>query len=150
MGFYIHGCIGSMGSIPAKFVHFVKDYFDYGATTENHSGEQTGDLARSTIQFLTDNPYRLWRYSMETSTLAQMKQAVDDCITNKALLLFYGHARGTGQGDAGNFTNANYDELLDYIKVKTDALDVVVKTPWNAIKDFYSLRYEDYINVINT
>lgn len=143
-GFNIHGCIGSMGSIPAQFIKYVKAYFDYGATTENHAGSLSGDLAVSGIGFLSDNPYRLWRYSMETSTLAQMKDAVDDAITNGSLVMFYGHARA--EADAGNFTNDNFDELLTYIDSKTEALDIAVKTPWNAIRDFYSFRYDDIVS----
>lgn len=145
-GFDIHGLVGSSGYVGEKFLPIVKQRFDYCASVNNHSGSLDGNLSIPCHDFLTSNPYKLWRYSMQTSTLEQQKAAVDDCIANNRLLMFYGHAQSKNND---NFTAENLDLLLTYIDEKTATYDCVVKTPYEAIKDFYSIRYDDVIGLLN-
>lgn len=132
-GFNIHGFVAYQGSTKPVTVENVKKWFDYGCDALNHSASQ-----ESCMFFGTDDPYMLWRYSMQLSTLQEMKNAVDRCISEKGLLIFYGHANST---NVDNFTAENLDALLTYI----ESVNGTIKTPYDAITDYYSLRYSDII-----
>ena len=81
---------------------------------------------------------------MQTSTPQQMQNAVDRAIAETGLLLFYGHAQSTNDD---YFTAENLETLLTYIDGKVSALDVTVQTPYDAIRNFYSIRYDDAITL---
>lgn len=134
-GFDIHGYIGSSGEVDEKYLPTIKRYYDYAATKNNGSGDGT----QSTFYFGTHNPYQLWRFSLQQSTPQQCIAAVDHAISTGGLLLFYGHAESTNND---NFTVENLEILLSHI----EEVEAIVKTPYEAIKDFFSIRYEDFIN----
>jgi len=136
-GFDAKGIIGSGGVIAEKFLPKIKKLFSWCSSTANHSAAQT-----STIDFSADSPYKLWRYSMQLSTLAEQKSAVDTAINNNQLLLFYAHCNSA---DLGYFTQENFNELLTYIESKVSNNEIEVKKPTDAITDFYTIRYEDVI-----
>ena len=138
-GFNIKGFIGSSGKVADKYLKYVRDYYEYSATEPNHSGAYSGTGAEPCLYFKTDAPYRIWRYSIQSSTLEQMKSAVDKAIETNGLLMFYGHAQSTNND---NFTTANLTDLCDYILSKK----CKVLTPYEAIKEYYSIRYEDLLN----
>lgn len=167
MGFRLKGAVGSSGKVADRFIPYVNRWYSYGSTEANHS-EQLG--TRGDLLFATSDPSKLWRYSMQTSTLDGMKQAVDDAITNNGLVIFYGHALSSAQvvtegrifedgdtyGDdpstAGSttnlsgtdhFTEGNFAALLDYIDSKVVEGACRVKTPYYAINDYYKLRKTD-------
>lgn len=143
-GFDIHGCIATAGSMDEKFLPIVKQRFDYCASIANHAGTWEG-FETPCHDFLTSEPYKLWRYSMQMSTMEQQKAAIDDCIANNRLLMFYGHA----QSQNNDYFNAqNFDELLTYIDGKVATHDVAVKTNFDAIRDFYTIRYDDVIGLL--
>ena len=98
----------------------------------NHANNE-----RAFLQFKTDNPHSIWRYSMEVSTIDEMKLSVDRAIESNGLLIFYGHAKSTNNN---NFTTENLNKLLQYIASKK----CNVLSPFEAIRDFYSLRYDDF------
>lgn len=137
-GFLVSGLIGSGGKIADKYIPTVKKYFRYCASENNHSGSYSGAGAESCLFFADNSPFHLWRYSMQSSTLAQMKAAVDRAISQTGLLLFYGHANSAS---LNNFTPSNVQDLLDYIASKSP--DIEIMTPGKAINEFYSIRYED-------
>ena len=138
-GFNIKGFIGSSGKVADKYLKYVRDYYEYSATEPNHSGAYSGTGAEPCLYFKTDAPYKIWRYSIQGSTLEQMKSAVDKSIETNGLLIFYGHAQSTNND---NFTTANLTDLCDYILSKK----CKVLTPYEAIKEYYSIRYEDLLN----
>lgn len=137
-GFKVHGLIGSHGAIAERFLPTIKAVYDYAATKNNHSASYTGTGAESCLFFATDSPYKLWRYGMQDATLEQLKAAVDRAISECGLLLFYDHASTTYWDDTGF---AKVSDLIAYIKEK----NVTIKTPYEAIKDYYSIRYEDIV-----
>ena len=137
-GFIIGGLIGSGGKIADKYISTVQKYFRYCASENNHSGSYTGTGAEPCLYFRTNAPFHLWRYSMQSSTLQQMKDAVDRAIDTTGLLLFYGHAISTNND---NFTSENVQALLSYIATKTPEIEIV--TPCEAINEYYTIRYED-------
>ena len=79
---------------------------------------------------------------MQLSTLQQMKDAVDRCLSENALLLFYGHAQSTNDD---YFTAENLDALLTYI----ESVGVQIVKPSEAIKNFFTVRYDDIYNIVH-
>lgn len=134
--FDVHGFIGSSGKVDAKYVPLIKQYYDYAATENNHTG--SGSITESCLFFGTDGPYNLWRYSIQRSTLDQAKAAVDRALETGGLVLFMGHAQSS---DIDQLTDENVEALLSYI----EEVGVTVKTPYEAVKDYYSIRYEDIV-----
>ena len=168
-GFYIKGAIGSSGKVADRFIPYVQRWYSYGSTQTNHAEYYDGAGAVPDLIFGTSEPYRLWRYSMQLSTLNGMKQAVNDAITHNGLVIFYGHALTAAEtaplvfedystyGDdptvpgsttnlsgTDHFTNSNFNALLSYIDSKVANGDCEVKTPFNAVNDFYKLRKTDF------
>ena len=135
LGFNVHGYIGCEGKVDEKYLPTIKRYYDYAATENNGVGDGTA----STFYFGTHNPYHLWRFSLAQSTPEQCMAAVDHATNTGGLLLFYAHARST---DNNNLTIENLETLLSHI----EQVGGIVKTPYEAIKDFFSIRYEDIIN----
>lgn len=165
-GFNLKGAIGSSGQVAERLIPYIQRWYSYACTVNNHS-EQLG--LRGDLLFATSEPYHLWRYSMQSSTLDGMKQAVNDAITNNGLVIFYGHAQsasgispkifedydtyGDDPNTAGSttnlsgtdhFTEDNFDALLTYIDSKVADGACVVKTPFNAVNDYYRLRKTDF------
>ena len=137
LGYDLHGYVCYQGNSLPSSVAEIKKYFDYGATAHNHSGSYSGASAESNQYAIDATPYTLWRYSMQTSTLDQMKAAVDKCAATNGYLWFYGHAVSD---NLQNFTLANFDALLTYIESK----GVKVITPYEAVKMYFAPRLDDY------
>lgn len=138
-GFHPKAWIGSHGAVAERFVPYIKKLYEWAATTSNHDADR-----EPCIFFGVDKPYYLWRYTLQHSTLQQQKDAVDRALANNGLLLFYGHARVPADPDT-NFTTENLDALLTYI----ESVGGVVKTPSEAVMDYFALRYDDIYNIIN-
>ena len=138
-GFNIHGFVAYQGNAKPVAVEQAQRMYDYGATATNHAGNLSDNLTRANIYFAQDPPYKLWRYSMQASTLDQMKAAVDECYNTNGLVLFYGHANASA---LNNMTIENIDALLTYIEGK----DIPILTPYEAIRDFYTVRPQDIVN----
>lgn len=135
-GFDVHGFIGSGGKVDEKYVPLIKKYYDYAATENNHTS--SGSITESCLFFGTDSPYNLWRYSIQRSPLDSAIAAVDRAMETGGLLLFMGHAQST---DIDYLTDENVEALLTYI----EQVGATVKTPYEAIKDYYSIRYDDIV-----
>ena len=140
-GFNVNGVVARAGEWRNNILEVAKQRVYYFASQPNHAGSDP-----QVYHTFPGDPYMLWRYSMQTATLDQQKSAVEACIANKGLLMFYGHAR-TGD-ELLNFTPENFDALLTYIDGYTETYDVSVKTTYEAVKDFYGIRYEDITNLL--
>ena len=141
-GFNVHGYVAYQGNSKASSREVIKNYFDYGYTASNHSGSQAAPNDESCCFISSNSPYFMFRYSMQTSTLAQQKAAVDRCVETGGLLTLYGHAESANND---YFTPTNFDELLTYIETK----DVEVVTPYEAMQKFYTLRSADLFESIS-
>lgn len=137
-GIDVDGFIASNGVLADKFLPYVKNYFTWGADRYNRSASDTPYHL-----FRTSDPFLLWRYSMELSSLQQQKDAVDAAINNTGLLLFYAHAHE--ESEAGYFTAENFEALLTYIDEKVSDCKVRVLKPTEAVTDYYTVRREDII-----
>jgi hypothetical protein len=139
-GFNVHGFVAYQGNSKPAAITEAQRIFDYAMTMPNHAGDLTDDRAGANIYFSQDQPYNLWRYSMQNSTLQQMKDAVDSCYNTNGLILFYGHANASA---LSNMTLENIDALLTYIESKA----IPIVTPYEAIKDYYTIRPQDFAQI---
>ena len=137
-GFDAKGYIASGGELDRDaYIPTIKRYFDWASTQYNHSG-----TSQSHYIYGETKPYELWRYNMQSSTLDQMKQAVDDTISTNSVLVFFGHAKSN---ESNYLTVENMEALLSYIEEK----EISIVRPSEAIKDFFSVRYEELISLLS-
>ena len=134
VGFKVRGAIGSSGAVATRFLPVIKNCYTWAATANNPSGE-----AISYFSFGEADPYVLSRYSMQLSTVAQQKAAIDSAIANNGLLLFYGHAESVSD----YFNNESLEEVLTYLDTKVADHQCQVLLPSDAVSDYFSLRYQD-------
>lgn len=137
LGYDLHGYVCYQGNSVPSTVEEIKKYFDWGASQNNSYGSN-----KSNIYVNKDTPYTMWRYSMQLSTLAQMKAAVDECKATNGLLWFYGHAVST---NLQYFTLANFIALLSYIEEQ----GIEVKTPYASLNEYFVPRTDDYAKIDN-
>ena len=143
-GFNPVGYVASGGELDKEtYVPTLKRYYEWAATVYNHAG-----TAQSHYVYGETKPYELWRYNMHGSTLEQMKKAIDDTIATNSVLVLFGHAQSDWSGsytDTNHFNLENMEALLSYIETKE--IDMV--RPSEAIKDFFSVRYEELLSLLN-
>ena len=82
----------------------------------------------------------LHTHSIYSDGSLTVEELVDLAIEKNALLMFYGHAQSSY---IGYFTEENVRSLLMYIKEKLANYECTIKTPFEAVKDFYSVRADD-------
>lgn len=142
-GFLIRGFVTPRSAMASNFIQLLSKYYDFAYTT--YFGDYTGT---GTPWFTkTAEMNKLSRVSVQGTTLANMKLAVDNAIANNGLLTFYGHSADLDTGD--NETTANLNELLDYINTKQDDLQCVLLAPSEAMDFYFHIRHEDYLEMLN-
>lgn len=107
------------GSIDTTARDTVSRYFTYARGTK---------LPLMNLQWPFGMPLNLHCRNMDGQTLSDMTTAVDNAITDKAALVFYGH----GLGEVGGTTAADFTSLVDYIAAR----DVDVFTFSQLIKKY--------------
>ena len=90
---------------------------------------------------------KLWRISLQSYTLEQQKNAVDEAIANNGFLTFYGHSASLDSGD--NLTTNNLNSLLDYIKLKILQCECYLLKPCEAADYYFHVRHSDWLELIN-
>ena len=82
----------------------------------------------------------LHRYSLESHTIAEIEQYIDDCITNDQIMTFYGHAANLiDGGDASVFSLAKIAEVIEYCIAKRNAGTLYVGGTDDCVKYFFDL-----------
>ena len=82
----------------------------------------------------------LHRYSLESHTIAEIEQYIDDCITNDQIMTFYGHAANlVDGGDASVFSLAKIAEVIEYCIAKRNAGTLYVGGTDDCVKYFFDL-----------
>ena len=135
-GFDVKGVVGSGGTIDDDYIPTIKKLWQYASSLGNSAG------AGQAVHTFNESPFKLFRYGLQTSTLDEMKSAVDTAISQNGLLWFYGHCKNGEEG--GNLTAENIDALLTYI----ESNNIEVVTPNKAIQDFYTITWDDYNSLI--
>lgn len=131
-GFDVKSFVSLQGNTRNAVIPTIQRYYENGFTQRNH---RTTD--EPLISITNDPPYKLWRYSMEDSTVEQSKSAIDNCISETGLLIFYWHARSNNTG----LNMTQFAEILDYA-ISSGAQ---ILNAYNAMADFYAIRREDLL-----
>jgi hypothetical protein len=130
-GFDVKSFVSLQGNTRPVAYPIIKRYYECGFCKTNHRATDTPLLT-----ITNDPPYELWRYSLEDSTDQQALDAVNTCIANTGLVIFYWHARSNNS----LYSIARLNALLDYITSKDE---IQVLNAYNAIADYYAIRRED-------
>lgn len=138
-GFNVRGWVTPYSVMAASFAPLVAKYYDFGTTISYGEYPGTG----TPYQTAADATNRLFRVSLQSTTLANQKKAVDEAIAHNGFLTFYGHAADLDSGD--NETTANINELLSYIKAKADDLQCYVLKPSDAVDYYFHPRHSDLL-----
>ena len=135
-GFIGQGWVTPSSNLGSDFMESLKDYYDFGYTS--YYGEYpTAQETRPPYTDITTSPYNLYRIHLD-STLANLKLALDNCISAKGWLNLYLHAF--------EITDAKIekiDEFLAYIMEKINNYDVYCLAPSKAYNYYYNVRNED-------
>ena len=144
-GFNIRGWVTPRSAMAAAFIPLLSKYYDFAYT--QYFGEYTGT---GTPWFTkTAELNKLSRVSVQGTTLANMKAAVDVAIANNGFLTFYGHSANLDDGGTDYETTENLNELLDYINTKQADLQCVLLAPSDAVDFYFHVRHEDYLELLN-
>lgn len=140
-GFDIHGWVTPSGRLNPAWVKDVKLYYDYGfvlanMTSYSDAETQTPYFPRNTSAF------SVFRVSLQNTTLEMCRAAVDLAISNRAMVVFYGHSVQETSSD--NLTIGFLDDLLTYIDTLRN--DVQVLPCNSAMKYFFKVTHEDFIS----
>lgn len=141
-GFDIHGWVTPSGRLKPAWVADVKKYYDYGFTLANMTA--FNDAETQTPYNTRDiSAYQPVRVSLQGTTLAMCKTAIDMAIANGGMVVFYGHSVQETSED--NLTIAMLDELLTYV----DELGKeIMCLPCNtAMQYYYKVTHEDFIGL---
>ena len=140
-GLKIRGFVTPNSIMNLKFRPLLRKYYDWADTISY--GTYAGTINGSLQPYMApvDGVYNGWRVSLQTTTLANAKLAVDKCIENYGCLTFYGHAWALDTDN--NLTTANLTSLLDYIADKVDAGECACDIPSKAILNYFNVRNDD-------
>ena len=141
-GFNINGWVTPSSTLNAIYFDALKKYYEFGTTV--YFGEYVGTGTPQNV--LTESTRSLKRVSLSATTLANAEAAVDKVIAEGGLLTFYAHAY---PDDASNFTVANMEALLTYIKAKTDAGTCFVLKPSDAVNHYFTIRHDDLLSLLS-
>ncbi|MED1115058.1 polysaccharide deacetylase family protein [Bacillus paramycoides] len=119
-----------------KYLNIVKKNYDYAVT--KHIGF-LDDAANGHLK-KTDDPYKLYRWSLVWNSVDKIKKAIDNCIKERGLLLFYDHRTGAGSGHADE---AKLREVLAYVKTKVGNKQCRALNMNDAINSFYGKTLMD-------
>ena len=145
MGFNIRGWVTPNSEMAAEFIPLLVPWYDYATTVYYYYGSTASDGSTTPYQDKTKSLMKLHRMSLENSTLAELKAIVDDAITNRAFLTFYGHSANLGNGD---FTTENIAALIDYIQSKEANYTCHLLKPCDAVDYYFHVRHSDYLEVL--
>jgi hypothetical protein len=109
-GIKISGWVTPSSFMKADYVPTLAKFYNYGYT--RYFGAYT-DLTRIPYDDLSNSGYFLKRVHIGTTSIANLKEAVDETIANNGLLSLYGHAY---ELDDDTLDIAKLKELLIYIK----------------------------------
>ena len=70
-------------------------------------------------------------------TEEQIKDYIDDAITNNELVVFYGHSADITE--SGDFTIQKISDIIDYLLAKRDDELCHVGLPTDMVREYYEL-----------
>lgn len=138
-GFVVNGFVAPSSEMASEFMPILRLFQAYAFTSA--AGDSTFNTQSSDLE-------NLHRYSIQSHSLQEIKDYIDACITNGAMLVFYGHSAdlgntysGTYQGSAWSeeFNIAKITSILEYALSKENAgLAYITNTDY-AVRQFFDL-----------
>jgi len=142
-GFDIRGWVTPNSIMLQKYKPCLRKYYQYATTVMGGTYSGTG----RPYQYASDGVFNLKRISLQSTTLANQKAAVDATIANGGCLTFYGHAAAIDTTD--NLTTANLNSLLSYIYgLEFNSGEKYIYAPSDAIINYFSAKNDDTANWI--
>ena len=129
-GLSVNGFVTPDARLNDKYLQLVKTHYDYAVT--RHIGFLEGDMVGHLKK--SDDPYKLYRWSLVWNSLDNIKKAIDNCIKERGLLLFYDHRTGAG---SGHVDEAKLRQILDYVKTKVEGKQCRALNMNDAISSFF-------------
>lgn len=139
-GFKIKGFVTPNSTMAKVFKPILRKYYQWAETEYFGSYTGTGQPYMKPL----DGVYNGWRVSLQSTTLANQKAAVDAAIENYGCLTFYGHSADMDKND--NLTTENLNELLTYIQTKVSAKKCIIGNPSEIIGNYFTVRNDDVMN----
>ena len=136
-GFKINGFVTPSSIMALTFRPLLRKYYQWAETIYFGAYSGTGQPHRKPV----DGVYNGWRVSLQSTTLANQKAAVDEAIANYGCLTFYGHSAEMDGTD--NLTTENLTELLTYIQGKVSAGKCIIGNPSEVIRNYFDVRNDD-------
>ena len=143
-GFIVRGWVTPYSEMNTAFIPLMQRYYDFGSTVYYGEYDGTG----TPYQTINNETSKLFRVSLQSTTLENQKKAVDEAILNNGFLTFYGHSADLDGTD--NETTANLNSLLSYINSKVSQLRCIVLKPSDAVDYYFHVRHSDYLTLLNT
>ena len=125
LGFNVNGWVTPYHITLDRYLPDLKKYYDYAFTSKG-----IGHMNKNT------NVYKMWRVSLYTTSLEDIKKSIDECIKERGFLVFYDHRTGY----EGSADEDKLREVLDYCKNKINENKLIVDTVKNSVSYFYSLN----------
>ena len=138
-GLNIKGWVTPSSTLKEKFLPALRKYYEFGYT--KYFGEWDGVTGNPYNEFREDT-CKLKRVSMESTSVENMKKAIDKTIESCGFLSFYAHNYSKG------LTEEELIEVLDYVKEKVNNNECIVTTASEAYRHFFTLRHNDIINLL--
>ena len=133
-GAKISGWVTPSSFLKRTYIPMLSKYYNYGFTTYFGAYDGTG-VPYDTVE---TTPYYLKRVHVGTTSIENLKLAVDQAIENNGLLSFYGHAYEIGQG---TLDPDKLKELIAYIKTKERQKMCHLYAPDEAMIYYFRPRY---------
>jgi len=136
-GFIINGFVTPNSIMALPFKPLLRKYFQFAETV--YFGKYTG--IGKPYREPVDGVYNGYRVSLQGTTLANAKAAIDATIANYGCLTFYGHSADMDGTD--NLTTENLTELLAYVNTKIASGELVCGNPSDVIRNYFDVRNDD-------
>ncbi|WP_144473488.1 hypothetical protein [Bacillus tropicus] len=135
-GLIVNGWVTPNSTLNDKYLDLIKANYDYPVTRFNGTldADAVGHIKKS------HDPYKLYRYSLTHNSLDRIKKAIDNCIKERGLLLFYDHRTGAG---SVHVEEAKLREILAYTKSKVENKECRVLNMNDAISSFFGKQLID-------
>lgn len=128
-----HGWVTPSSAMPTAKIPLVYDVFEYGYTISKGDVITPSDA----VMAKTIKSYELWRSSIESLSVAEIKAILDYAVSNNAMVCIYGHAANLGN----TFTTSDLAEIIDYC----DTNGIEVLRPYECTLKFLSFRHNEDI-----
>lgn len=142
-GFNIRGWVTPYSEMNETFIPLMERYYDFGTTVYYGAYDGTG----TPYMTKSSDTSKVFRVSLQSTTLDNQKAAVDAAIQNNGFLTFYGHSADLDGTDYE--TTSNLNSLLSYINSKKADLRCMVLKPSDAVDYYFHVRHSDYVDLLS-